>query len=394
MAKRSGERLYLKKNTFYGWYYAPDSGKRIIVCTSTRDREAARAYLRKVERDAYGAFASGRPTPSSQNHTVAAALEYLISKGCNDVASATLGMYATKAGHLLRLLGVVQVRALTIESVQDYIETRRAEGAHPETIRKELVVFRQALRLAAERHFLSVDPRSLFPRFRVRYVPRERYLTLEEASALIAAISPKRRLWVLLAIYTGARLSELEGLRWERDIDLEHSWIRLLGTKTAQSRRRVRIPDALRPVLEEAQRDAGSVAARWLNVRRDLAAACARAGIPSVTPNDLRRTFASWMKQRGEDSAVVARLMGHSSTRMVDLVYGRLNEQNYIQAAAKLPAVVVPQPGSKWVAKRALPKRSERAPRTSDAGLTSGKLVPGGGIEPPTRGFSVPCSTI
>jgi integrase len=44
----------------------------------------------------------------------------------------------------------------------------------------------------------------------------------------------------------------------------------------------------------------------WVNVRRDLAAACRRAGIERVTPNDLRRTFASGMKQGGEDSAVVA----------------------------------------------------------------------------------------
>ena len=40
------------------------------------------------------------------------------------------------------------------------------------------------------------------------------------------------------------------------------------------------------------------------------------------TPNDLRRTFASWLKQSGQDSLVVARLMGHTSTRMVELVYG------------------------------------------------------------------------
>ena len=52
------------------------------------------------------------------------------------------------------------------------------------------------------------------------------------------------------------------------------------------------------------------------------------------------------MKQRGEDSAVVAKLLGHSSTRMVDLGYGRLNERNYIQAAAKLPTFAMPKAGS------------------------------------------------
>jgi hypothetical protein len=56
-----------------------------------------------------------------------------------------------------------------------------------------------------------------------------------------------------------------------------------------------------------------------------------------VTPNDLRRTFATWLKQNDVDSAVVAAMMGHSSTAMVDLVYGKLDEASYRRAIARLP---------------------------------------------------------
>jgi len=69
MAKRSGERLYRKSGTFYGWYYAPGTRERVVVCTRTRDREAARAFMRKLERDAYEATLrvvqprARRPTP-------------------------------------------------------------------------------------------------------------------------------------------------------------------------------------------------------------------------------------------------------------------------------------------------------------------------------------------
>ena len=56
-----------------------------------------------------------------------------------------------------------------------------------------------------------------------------------------------------------------------------------------------------------------------------------------MTPNDLRRTFATWLKQSDVDSAVVAAMMGHSSTAMVDRVYGKLDEASYRRAIAKLP---------------------------------------------------------
>lgn len=40
------------------------------------------------------------------------------------------------------------------------------------------------------------------------------------------------------------------------------------------------------------------------------------------------------------DSAVVAKLLGHTSTRMVDLVYGRLAGENLVTAVTTLPSAV------------------------------------------------------
>lgn len=100
----------------------------------------------------------------------------------------------------------------------------------------------------------------------------------------------------------------------------------LRGTKTEGSDRLVPIAAELRPWLEAAAEEGdGFVLQAWGNVRRGIKAACKRAGVPACTPNDLRRTFASWLKQAGVDSLAVAKLMGHASTRMVDLVYGQLH---------------------------------------------------------------------
>src|SRR5215813_3753697 len=69
----------------------------------------------------------------------------------------------------------------------------------------------------------------------------------------------------------------------------------------------VRLANASLHHLSERWRATGAVVGRWHNVRRDLTIACQRAGIRPVSPNDLRRTFASWLKQRGVDSMVVPR---------------------------------------------------------------------------------------
>jgi integrase len=52
----------------------------------------------------------------------------------------------------------------------------------------------------------------------------------------------------------------------------------------------------------------------WIAGKRRLGCACERASVPNVTPNDLRRTFATWLKQQDVDSAVVANMMRHGST--------------------------------------------------------------------------------
>jgi hypothetical protein len=65
-------------------------------------------------------------------------------------------------------------------------------------------------RVAREaKRVLHVDARTLIPQFRTRYVARDRFLTETEFSTLLMTLSQARRLWVLIAVYAGARRSEI-----------------------------------------------------------------------------------------------------------------------------------------------------------------------------------------
>jgi Phage integrase family len=58
--------------------------------------------------------------------------------------------------------------------------------------------------------------------------------------------------------------------------------------------------------------------------QQSLARACKRAGIPHTTPNDLRRTYSTWLRACGVPNELSAPTMGHKDTRMLDRVYARL----------------------------------------------------------------------
>ena len=245
-----------------------------------------------------------------------------------------------------------------------------------------------------DRKLLRADARTLISQFRTRYVPRDRFLTEAEFSALLEALPATRRLWLLLAVFAGPRKSELEALRWEEHVNLDTGWVMRPGTKTKKSRQTVPIADSLRGTLATEWQPTGPVVSRWLNARRDLAAACRRAGIRPVSANDLRRTFASWMKQRGVDSIVVARLMGHTSSAMVERVYGHLNDTALSGPVNALPSLE--QLSSIPLTRSCIPVtesgvslRQERLLRQVGYEKFQQLAARPEGVEPPTFGFEV-----
>jgi integrase len=382
------ERLYRREvgGVWYAVFY-DGKGRRHRRSTKCRDRRAAEAALRRFERAAQGA--AYRAADSSA-YSVTQALDDFLDVGTVGLADGSVEMYEQKASHLGRLLGDEECDALTIDIVARYTQERLNEGAAAATISKELVTLRRTMKLAKQRGLIVAEHHSVIPEFRAPYKPRSRYLTLDEFRTLIAEMKPHRQMWLVVAVYTGARLSEIEGLDWS-DIDWRKKAITLRGTKTAGAHRRVPLHPLLAQVLGKERKDAGPIVGAWPNVRRDLEAACERAKIDKVTPNDLRRTFASWLKQAGEDSYAVAKLLGHTSSRMVEMVYGRLDERAMASTVARLP-------GSTGGCVNSVPETRGRTGKSGQDGIAAAARSPsemsvsevlGAGIEPATRGFSI-----
>ena len=389
-------RLYRRSDDGAWWGDWTDAdGKRQQRSLRTKDKSVAKGRLRAAE---LGKAARTRQAP----YRLSEAIDYMLTATCHDKAAGTRHMYETKARRLLATLGDVDVNDITVDMLSEYVNKRRngldgvPVGA-PGTVVKELVTLRRALAQAVKRGKMTRTVESVMPDFRAKYTPRERYLTVPEHEALCRHLSPARALWVALATLGGLRSSEVERVTWAM-VDLATGWLRVPGSKTAKSRRRVPIVPALAHQLAHATRTGELVVTPWKNVRRDLHIACAKAHIAPVSPNDLRRTFASWLKQHGADSMAVATMMGHSSTRMVELVYGKLDDASYQRAIAVFPesrattVTTIVTPLGHLVATPGHSGRTDGGQAgtpVSDENLRN-YVVPRDGVEPPTRGFSVP----
>ncbi len=99
-----------------------------------------------------------------------------------------------------------------------------------------------------------------------------------------------------------------------------------VGPIRSTARRRCPSPplgrDFLATALEGAPNKIGTLFASWSNVRRDLAAAATKAGVPYYSPKDLRRACASWLVQKGVHLFAVSKVLRRGSTGMVEQVYG------------------------------------------------------------------------
>jgi hypothetical protein len=260
-------------------------------------------------------------------------------------------------------------------------------------------------------------------------VPRERFLTETEYAKLEAAIAPKRRQRLRFHVLTGANLGESEKVSREH-VDFDRRVLTIPGTKTKYRFREIpfsALPELdrlIHDIVDSLPEDQETLFDPWSNMRRDLSLACKLVGIANINTNDLRRTFCSWLAQRGVPMIVAAHLMGHGSTKMVEMVYARIDQSTKnkamallgdiafgdLEAASDLPQNFhknLPTQDASGASDRsdedgeveralraaALKQRKDLQKATSPPPFDDGLDVPRDRIELPTRGFSVPCST-
>lgn len=285
----------------------------------TTDEKAARLKFADIQRrDADPGYRPADPTA-----TLGRALkDFVAQQKQKGRAQGTFDMYDVHLAHLARVLGEHTMLAqLAAPELDGYVTTRHDEGAKDATIYKELATLRGALKLARRHRKYPHALDEVMPEISGASTPGTAHLTRTQVDKLLAVLPERRAAFVAFIVATGADLGSVE-LAEPGDFDLKAGTVLVRGTKTATRWRTIPV---LAPFADLATRAAaGAPFEAWGNVRRDLAVYCKSAGVPKITPRDLRRTHGSILRQLGVEPHLIGKMLGHADSRMVERVYGQL----------------------------------------------------------------------
>ena len=216
-------------------------------------------------------------------------------------------------------------KAVTRDDCQAYAKARRRSGKSDSTIRTELEFLGACLRW----HYPNDAPLIWMP---PPSKPRENYLTKEDAARLLASIeTPHVKLFVELALATGARMTALLQLSWAMiDFGTGTADLNPAGRQATNKRRTiVRLNERAIAALREAERGAltdyvieyDGKAVK--SVKKAIAAAARRSGVP-CSPHVFRHTAGVWMANAGVPMDKIAQALA-TTVRISEKHYARFS---------------------------------------------------------------------
>lgn len=230
---------------------------------------------------------------------------------------------------------LLQIRELLLKRPATGNGWKTTRERKPSTVNRELAVIGSILqRCAGEDWGRMIANAPNIPLYEIEK-KEPRWITREQAHALIESFPPHTRDMMILALATGLRRSNVTGLQWER-IDLER---RSCYVPAEESKTK-------RPIPVELNEDAIVVLKRWQEIHKSELGQrwsqeahkyvfvyrsrapikqvttrmwrehCKAVGLEGVVFHTLRHTWASWQVQSGTPLRVLQDLGGWASLQM------------------------------------------------------------------------------
>jgi integrase len=225
-----------------------------------------------------------------------------------------------------------RISTLTAAEIREH-HTKLSETKGKYAANKMRELLRLMFSIAVKNDWMDYNPVSAVPRAKTQ--SRERFLSADELARWFRAVSELQREttrdFLLMALFTGARRSNVCAMRWS-EIDFERRVWTIPGIhfKNGEPMPVVLVDQAL-AILERRKDESQSQwvfpgggrtghlvepKAAWQRVAKE-------AGLKDVRLHDLRRTFGSWMAAGGSSLQIVGKALGHKSQAATQ-IYSRL----------------------------------------------------------------------
>jgi integrase len=307
--------VYKRKNTkgwWCGWY---ESGKRKTKALPSK------ALAEHFQRIKYTQLNSDVFTGTVTIDWAQMLEEYTHYKKVKGDMQATLYETALTLSHFERIVGRCNSRQITQNAIDKFILDRGKEIKRS-TLNKDIRNLRAFIHWCRKNRYLNGEIELSLLKEDERPV---KSLTLTQIQELLtASISyPALRMKILLALGTGLRRGDIES--WKvSDLDFENSSVTTRSAKTRKSMGSRPVPIAIMAELKKYVSNLPSgqdkifnrnfSKTRWNKVRQKV-------GLIDFKFHDLRKTFGSVLAQNGISTAVIQRLLEHSSPDLTNKVY-------------------------------------------------------------------------
>lgn len=327
--------LYRRKDSSVWWLKITVSGQTEQRSTGTSDKAKAQEYHDKLKAEMWEQSRLGVKPRRTWQEAVIRWLQETSDKRTHqdDVA---------KLRWLDAFLSDVHLDEIRLSKV-DEIRAAKLKEASKSTVNRYLALVRSILRKSCD-EWEWVEK---VPKIKLYSEPRgrERSLTPDQASRLLAELPEHQRDVVLFALLSGLRQSNVTGLEWSWvDLDRKHLCIPAERSKNGQPIP-VHITDSMAAVL---RKQIGKHKERVFTFRgkpiknantHAWKNALQRAGIVNFRWHDLRHTWATWHRQAGTPTHELQRLGAWQSSVMVER-YAHVVSDALVGAAGRLEGFV------------------------------------------------------
>lgn len=250
--------------------------------------------------------------------------------------------------HILPRFGGMPIDEITTAEIQKWFDELCDAGYARETILKLKHIISPVFDSAVEDEFIKRNPlkspRLVIHTQRGKHHKAIPFEKMKEVREIIPSLPQRERRFAALLVYTGLRLEEVLGLRWE-DIDVEARKIRIVRAaihptrnlpaikepKTISSRRIIPLAEPLINLLHPLGGDGfilgGEKPLTFQQQKRSFMKLRSSLGLEDYSAHDFRDTCATEWLEQGMTLQEVSKLLGHADTKVTEKCYIKFREE-------------------------------------------------------------------